>query len=133
MDRGAWWAPVHGVTKSWTQLTWHNSILLQGRTFFSLPLFLSLFTIDAIILILVDLPDAMRKNEYEKWYKASVDSNYGIWIGNGVADQNLIKTNIGFKKTNNEVQKGFGVVIKNTKTSLVNLVGNDKEGDNDEQ
>ncbi len=83
--------------------------------------------------ILVDLPDAMRKNEYEKWYKASVDSNYGIWIGNGVADQNLIKTNIGFKKTNNEVQKGFGVVIKNTKTSLVNLVGNDKEGDNDEQ
>ena len=21
MDRGAWWAAVHGVTKSWTQLT----------------------------------------------------------------------------------------------------------------
>ena len=21
MDRGAWWAPVHGVTKSWTQLS----------------------------------------------------------------------------------------------------------------
>ena len=20
MDRGAWWAPVHGVTKSWTRL-----------------------------------------------------------------------------------------------------------------
>ena len=22
MDRGAWWAMVHGVTKSWTQLKW---------------------------------------------------------------------------------------------------------------
>ena len=21
MDRGAWWAPVHGVAKSWTQLS----------------------------------------------------------------------------------------------------------------
>ena len=21
MDRGAWWATVHGVTKSWTQLS----------------------------------------------------------------------------------------------------------------
>ena len=21
MDRGAWWAPVHGVTKSWTSLS----------------------------------------------------------------------------------------------------------------
>jgi len=23
MDRGAWWATVHGVAKSWTQLTMH--------------------------------------------------------------------------------------------------------------
>ena len=22
MDRGAWWAAVHGVTKSWTRLKW---------------------------------------------------------------------------------------------------------------
>ena len=21
MDRGAWWAPVHGITKNWTQLS----------------------------------------------------------------------------------------------------------------
>ena len=24
MDRGAWWATVHGVTKSWTQLSPHG-------------------------------------------------------------------------------------------------------------
>ena len=83
--------------------------------------------------IFVDLPESMRKNEYEKWYKASVDSNYGIWVGNGVADQTLIKTNIGFKKTNNEVQKGYGIVVKNTKTALVNLVGNVEERGDDEQ
>ena len=25
MDRGAWWATVHGVTKSWTRLKWLNT------------------------------------------------------------------------------------------------------------
>ena len=25
MDRGAWWATVHGVTKTWTQLKWHST------------------------------------------------------------------------------------------------------------
>ena len=34
MDRGAWWAAVHGVTKSWTQLsnftfTFHNKIKVK--------------------------------------------------------------------------------------------------------
>ena len=82
--------------------------------------------------IFVDQPDGFKKNEYEKWYKASVDSNYGIWVYNGVADQTAIKTNIGFKKTNNEVPKGYGVVVKNTKTTLVNLVTDEPIGDDDE-
>ena len=28
MDRGAWWATVHGVTKSWTQLNWLSMHLI---------------------------------------------------------------------------------------------------------
>ena len=31
MDRGAWWTTVHGVTKSWTQLSdthTHNDLIL---------------------------------------------------------------------------------------------------------
>ena len=28
MDRGAWWATVHGVTNSWTQLSNFNSLTL---------------------------------------------------------------------------------------------------------
>ena len=33
VDRGAWWATVHGVTKSWTQLSRYLSLLsiLPGR------------------------------------------------------------------------------------------------------
>lgn len=77
--------------------------------------------------VFVDQVDNFKKMEYDKWYKTVVDNGYGIWVGNGIADQTLIKTNIGFKKTNNEVLDGYGLVIKNTKTYLVNLVQDDKE------
>ena len=75
--------------------------------------------------IIVDTVDNLKKLEYDNWYKSIVQSNYGIWVGNGIADQTLIKTNIGFKKTNNEIPTGYGVVVKNSKTSLVNLIEKD--------
>ena len=77
--------------------------------------------------IFIDSVNNFKKYEYETWYKTTVSSNYGIWIGNGVADQSLIKTNVGFKKENNEIPKGYGIVIKNMKTSLVNMIVSDKD------
>ena len=32
MDRGAWWATVHGVTKSWTQLSMHTRARAHTHT-----------------------------------------------------------------------------------------------------
>ena len=72
--------------------------------------------------VIVDQADNMKKYEYDSWYKNAVNNNNGIWIGNGVADQTVIKTNIGFKKNNNEIPTGYGIVIKNGKTNLVNLI-----------
>ena len=36
IDRGVWWANVHGVTKSWTQLSFIHSLILPctGQGFF---------------------------------------------------------------------------------------------------
>ena len=76
--------------------------------------------------IIVDKVDDIKKYEYESWYKETIQNSYGIWLGSGVADQNLIKTNIGFKKNNNEITEGYGIVIKNSKTSLVNMIVKDK-------
>lgn len=75
--------------------------------------------------------DNLKKLEYDKWYKTIVDSNCGIWVGDGIADQQLIKTNIGFKKTNNEVPENYGIVVKNSKTYLVNLTSFKKEEEDD--
>ena len=74
------------------------------------------------IFVIADRVDNLKKLEYEEWYKKVISNNYGIWVGNGIADQTLIKTNIGFKKNNNEISSGYGIVVKNTKTSLVKLI-----------
>ena len=79
--------------------------------------------------IIADLPNALKSYEYDSWYKNCIPSDYGIWIGNGVADQTLIKTNIGFRKSNNEVPAGYGIVVKNSKIYLVNLVIDKEEDD----
>ena len=77
-------------------------------------------------LIIVDRADNLKKMEYDDWYKTSVQNTYGIWIGSGVADQSLIKTNIGFKKNNNEISDDYGIVVRNTKTYLVKLISDNE-------
>jgi hypothetical protein len=76
-------------------------------------------------IIIVDSVDNLKKQEYNVWYKGTVEDGNGIWIGSGIADQSLIKTNIGFKKVNNELPEGYGVVVKGSKTYLVNLITSD--------
>ena len=33
MDRGAWWATVHGVAESWTQLKWLSTCVTLFRSY----------------------------------------------------------------------------------------------------
>ena len=122
-----------GYTNKNLKSTRHITVILAGfskimvrindeikKRFFEL--LKSVKDIEQFTYIFVDRVDNLKKLEYDEWYKKVIQNNYGIWIGNGVADQNLIKTNIGFKKVNNEIPDGYGIVIKNTKTSLVKLI-----------
>ena len=122
-----------GYTNKNLKSTRHITVILAGfskimvrindeikKRFFEL--LKSVKDIEQFTYIFVDRVDNLKKLEYDEWYKKVIQNNYGIWIGNGVADQNLIKTNIGFKKVNNEIPNGYGIVIKNTKTSLVKLI-----------
>ena len=49
MDRGAWWATVHGVTKSWTWLTLKEPALVFIDYF---PILKKIFIISFLLLIL---------------------------------------------------------------------------------
>ena len=49
MDRGAWWATVHGVAKSWTRLKW-----LSTHTHICIYMYLSIYTYIGFIFMKKD-------------------------------------------------------------------------------
>ena len=104
-----------GFTKIITRLDEGNK-----KAFFDL--LIKAKDIEQFSYIIVDSVDNLKKLEYDNWYKMVIENDYGIWVGNGIADQTLIKTNIGFKKVNNEIPEGYGIIVKNTKMNLVKLI-----------
>ena len=78
--------------------------------------------LETFIFILSDTATNLKKYEYDSWYKSSITNTSGIWIGNGVTEQSIIKVNVPFKNNLKEIGNENGVVVKNSKPSLVKLV-----------
>ena len=85
-------------------------------------LFITSKDLGTICFIIVDSVDKIKKNEYENWYKNCVDSNNGIWLGNGIADQYVIKTNQRIEEMKKEVPHNFCFVIKKGKPYFVKFI-----------
>ena len=65
---------------------------------------------------------------YEKWYKAHVRENCGIWIGNGFADQYCLKGSSG-SRCFEELKDGYGYVLKEGKLTKAKLLWQTEEND----
>ncbi len=72
--------------------------------------------------IIVETTDKLKTYAYEDWYKNSFDDSFGIWLGNGIADQYSFKLTSMPRTLREEIPEGFGYVIKNGKATLVKLV-----------
>ena len=75
-----------------------------------------------INIIIIDSVDNIRKVETESWYKNSVNSNDGIWIGNGINEQFSLKVNQRTKELKEELPDNFCFVITRGKPILTKLV-----------
>ena len=69
MDRGAWWATAHGVTKSRTRLTTHAPWGKMRRLFLLLP---TLFFKNSLLLSTVDLKEC-------GWSSVSRERGLTLW------------------------------------------------------
>ena len=72
--------------------------------------------------VLIDTADKLKALAYESWYKSSVNENNGIWLGNGVSDQYIIKLSTTPRELREEIPEQFGYVIKNGKATLVKFI-----------
>ncbi len=72
--------------------------------------------------IFVDTVDVFKKMEYDLWYKSVVNSSRGIWIGNGIAEQNLFRLTVSSRNLQNVLPDGFGYDIVSGNPCLVKLI-----------
>ena len=64
-----------------------------------------------------------------QWYKAYITKDSGIWVGNGVSDQYLIRLNSSNRNLVNNCGDSFGYVIKQEEGMLIKLIGMKDAGD----
>ena len=72
--------------------------------------------------IFVDTADVFKKVEYDSWYKNTVNNTRGIWVGNGIAEQSIIRLNVSTRNLENVLSPGFGYDIVSGIPTVVKLI-----------
>ncbi len=75
-----------------------------------------------IDFIFIDTLDKIKLFEYESWYKQNVNSNEGIWLGNGLNDQFTINVTQKIPEIKEDVPYNFCFVINRGKPSYVKYI-----------
>ena len=55
----------------------------------------------------------------DSWYKNCVNSNFGIWLGNGINDQFTLKTTQKLEEMKEEIPSNFCFVVTRGKVQYV--------------
>ena len=77
---------------------------------------------EIIDFIFVDNVDKIKRYETESWYKATVNTNEGIWLGNGINDQYTIKVSKRTTETKLDIGNNFCFVVKKGVPVLVKYI-----------
>jgi len=72
--------------------------------------------------IIVDSGNKLKNHEYDDWYKEFVTDDTGIWVGNGIADQYLLKLNKMDSELSTNVGNSYGYAVSEGEPTLVKLI-----------
>ena len=75
--------------------------------------------------IIIDTIDVIKSINFEAWYKGNSDMSEGIWIGNGIGNQFTLKVTTNSRILRQEVDPGFGYVIRKGKAVLMKLMSDE--------
>ena len=77
--------------------------------------------------ILVDSLSEFSSVNYEEWYKKQITGAEGIWIGDGFADQYMLKANKITNELYEEIGDEYGYILNRNRPTLVKLLSSAKE------
>lgn len=72
--------------------------------------------------ILIDVPSGFKPYEYESWYKASMNASSGLWIGDGFAEQYLIKPTKVIQDYYDIIGNSYGYIVENGQVKFIKIV-----------
>ena len=81
-------------------------------------------------LIFIDEFTSIKKLEYEEFYKTNVNNLRGIWIGNGINDQTILKNCVVSREYRELTNPNYGFVLENSvvkKIKVINYTGENYE------
>ena len=74
-----------------------------------------------INFVFIDIPSNFKKYEYDDWYKNNIDTNNGLWIGQGFGQQFVVKSIISPSNTT-KIEKDYAIVVRNGLPTIIKLI-----------
>lgn len=78
-------------------------------------------------IIAVDTAAGIGTYMYDGWYRRQLNGADGVWIGDGIADQNIYRISKLTSDLYAEVEEGFGYFVYRGRTELVKLISSTEE------
>lgn len=78
--------------------------------------------INKVHIIFIDSYNSLKKCEFESWYKDSVDSSNGLYIGDGFAEQYSIKPTKILQEYYKNIGNNYGYLVKNGNVKFVKII-----------
>ena len=86
-----------------------------------------------IRFIVVETPDKIKEFIYEQWFKSLFNLQYGIYVGKGIADQNVLKINSISKEFKLPLNNNMGYKLEGGENTCIKLIDYvTKDGEEDE-
>ena len=77
--------------------------------------------------IVVDTLSDFSSYNYEEWFKRQITGAEGVWVGDGIADQYMLKVNKVTNELYEEIGDEYGYVLNRNRPTLVKLLSSMEE------
>lgn len=72
--------------------------------------------------IFIDIPAGFKPYEYESWYKSTINPSTGLWVGDGFAEQYLIKPTKVLQDYYNLIGNNYGYLVENGQVKFIKVI-----------
>lgn len=75
-----------------------------------------------IHFVFIDIPAGFKPYEFEQWYKSTINSSSGLWVGDGFAEQYLIKPTKVLQDYYAVIGNNYGYITENGQVKFIKIL-----------